>query len=387
MISVYEKKENCSGCTACKFVCPVKAIEMKPDEEGFLYPSINQEICTDCDLCKKICAFQNGYEKSDNLETPFVYAVKHKNEEIRLTSTSGGAFTGISDFILESGGVVYGAAFDDNFRVIHNKASTKSERDKFKGSKYIQSDLLDTFLEIKTLLASDKTVLFSGTPCQTAGLGKFLEKVNTEKLFICDIVCHGVPSPLIWKDYLIYLENKYNSKLKQYNCRSKIFGWRKHTELVVFKNGATAYKSPNSQIHKNLFYTNKTLRPSCYKCKYTNFQRPSDFTIADFRGIERSLPEFDDDIGVSLVLVNTQKGFNLFERIKSNLIYKESNVQDCLQRNLEQPTSKPKNRELFWKDYQKYGFKHIAKKYGGLSLKSLIKRKIKSILYRIIPKH
>ena len=218
MISVFDIKEDCCGCTACQHICPTKAIEMKPDEEGFLYPEINQELCNDCGLCRKVCAFQNGYDISDNFATPKVYAVKNKHEDVRMASSSGGIFSAISDHILDSDGLVSGVAFDENMNAAHKIAATKEERDEFRGSKYVQSELNHVYSEIKSLLKQNKTVLFTGTPCQNAGLKYFLDlaRVKTENLILCDIVCHGTPSPLLWKEHIRQLENRGKGRVVQY---------------------------------------------------------------------------------------------------------------------------------------------------------------------------
>lgn len=379
MKSVFDKKNNCCGCTACKYICPADAIEMMPDREGFLYPEINQELCIDCGLCRKVCAFQNGYDRSDNIQFPGVYAVKHKNEDVRISSTSGGAFTAISDHILENGGVVFGVAFDDNMNVMHMAAKSKSERNKFKGSKYVQSNLNDVYKKTAQLITEGVQVLFTGTPCQTAGLKHFLAKMDTKNLVLCDIVCHGVPSPLMWREHIKHIQKKRNSKVASYYCRHKVNGWHTHTEVIIFENGKKEYKSVLSQIHKRLFYSNNILRPACYNCRYTNFERPSDITIADFWGIEKIMPEIDDNKGVSLVLVNTEKGKQIFNSL--NTVYKwESNVDDCLQPNLIAPTKKPFSREQFWQDYYQNGFEFVAKKYAGYSLIKTIKSKLKIVL-------
>lgn len=382
MISVYDKQEECCGCTACKSICATKAIEMKPDKEGFLYPKIDQKLCIGCSLCRKVCAFQNGYDKSQNLEMQYVYAAKHIDEKIRMSSTSGGAFTAISDYILDKDGVVYGVTFDENMNVIHKIASTKEERDKFKGAKYVQSDLGNTFTEIKKHLESQKFVLFTGTPCQTAGLKNYLNRINIENLLLCDIVCHGTPSPLMWREYIEYLEHKEKSKIVEYYCRSKAKGWHGHHAMAIYQNGKIDYESILSQTHKALFNSHNIHRLACHNCKYTNLQRPSDITIADFWGIEKCMPDFDDNKGTSLILINSLKGQRLIEGIKGNLIYRECKTQDFLQPQLQYPSKASTQREKFWEDYRLNGYKYIIKKYAGYNLKSRIKGLIKSLLQK-----
>ena len=381
MITVFEKKEDCCGCTACKSICPTQAITMKVDEEGFLYPEIDLKLCVECGLCIKVCAFQNGYDTSNTFDRPEVYALKHKSDEVRKNSSSGGAFTAISDYILSKAGIIYGDTYNEEFRVTHQRAEKAKGRNKFRGSKYVQSDLKEVFNQINENLKNNRYVLFTGTGCQIAGLNSYLGqlKVDTENLLTVDIVCHGTPSPRIFADYISYLEKKNRSKIKQYYFRSKVNGWG-HTEEVVFESGKHDHTSLLSQTHKKLFYSDLCLRPSCYHCKFSNLHRPSDIMIGDFWGIEKSLPELDDDKGVSLVFINTTKGQEIFEKIKEKIDFVQSNTKDCLQHNLQQPTKIPKNREQFWDDYYKFGFVYIAKKYAGYSLKGRAKRFTVNIL-------
>lgn len=380
MISVFDKKEDCCGCTACKCICPTQAITMKLDKDGFLYPEINLELCKSCGLCKTVCPIQNQFIFPDRLHEPQVFAVKHRKEQIRMNSASGGAYTAISDFILKSYGVVYGAEFDEDFRVQHNRATNAEERDRFKGSKYIQSDLRGTFKQIEEDLIQDINVLFTGTGCQVAGLRKFLEEkhVKTDKLTTNDIICHGVPSPLLWHDYLNFIQKK--NKLKSYTFRYKQKGWHGYNVKAEFMNGKIKINSLDIKVFVNLFSSDLSLRPSCYDCRFANLQRPSDITIGDFWGIEEMMPELDDNKGVSLVLINSSKGKEIFQQIRNELNIWESNIQDCLQPNLQCPTKKPEKREQFWQDYYKYGFDYIAKKYAGYSFIDGVKRLIKIFL-------
>ena len=226
---------DCCGCTACASICNHNAISMQPDVLGFLYPVVDKDKCTECGLCEKVCAFHDNYDKSMNLVKPEAYAARHKDMKEVETSRSGATFIAISDYIIENGGVVYGAGYADHFRVVHKRAVTKEERDEFKGSKYVQSDLTGVFRQVKEDLRKGFIVMFSGTPCQTAGLHSYVGKKLRENLFVVDIVCHGVPGPYIWKDYLAYLEKKHGSEICYVNFRDKgMFGWRAHKETFKF---------------------------------------------------------------------------------------------------------------------------------------------------------
>lgn len=383
MIELFKEKKDCCGCSACANVCPTSAITMKADDEGFLYPQIDISKCNECELCKRVCAFQNGYDTKENFDIPYVYAVKHVDDKIRTSSSSGGAFTAIAEDLFNKNGVVYGVALDKDFAVVHQRAETIEESVKFKGSKYVQSDLKNIFQNVKEDLAMGRQVLFTGTPCQTAGLNSYLMNTDKSKLLLCDLVCYGTPSPLIWEDHVRFLEKKMKSEIDEYLFRSKVKGWQISTVQITYKNGKKDYESKLSQAHKNLFFSGVMMRPACYNCKYTNFNRPSNITIADFWGIEKHMPEFFDNKGVSLVLVNNPKGEVLFNNIKGNLEYKESNTDVCKHSSLHQPAKPPPKRNMFWLDYKGHGYKYVIKKYVGYGNLNSLKRFLNESLQKI----
>lgn len=235
-----ENPEDCCGCTACASICAHNAISMKPDALGFLYPVVDENKCINCGLCEKVCQFNVNYDTSLNLSQPDVYGARHKDMKEVETSRSGAAFIALSDWILKHGGAIYGAGYVDHFRVVHKRATNKEERDEFKGSKYVQSDLNGVFKQVKQDLKNGMIVLFSGTPCQTAGLSSFIGKKLRENLYLVDIVCHGVPSPYIWRDYLNYLEEKQGDEIVWVDFRDKQqFGWAAHRETFKFKKGGS----------------------------------------------------------------------------------------------------------------------------------------------------
>lgn len=352
---------DCCGCTACASICPHDAITMQPDTLGFLYPKVDETRCINCGLCEKVCAFNNSYDKSYNLDKPIAYAARHKNIHEVETSRSGATFIALSDYILERGGVIYGAGYTDHFRVVHKRATTKEERNEFKGSKYVQSDLNTVFRQIKKDLQDGLVVLFSGTPCQTAGLNSFIGKRLRKNLILVDIVCHGVPGPNLWRDYLSFLEKKYGSAICWVNFRDKQeYGWAAHRESFKFVNGGGQKMS-----FTFLFYKHIMFRKSCEKCPYTNLERPSDITLADFWGWEKTDPNLNsDDKGISLVLLNTEKGKELFEKIKDRMNTTPVNIENCLQSNLRRPTKADPKRNEFETDYLRKGFKYVYYKYG-----------------------
>lgn len=352
---------DCCGCTACASICAHDAIKMKPDALGFLYPKVDIEKCVDCGLCEKVCAFNDHYDISQNLEKPLAYAARHKDMNEIETSRSGAAFIAISDYILEQGGVVYGAGYTDHFRVVHKRATTKEERNEFKGSKYVQSDMNTVFRQVKQDLRDGLTVLFSGTPCQTSGLNSYVGKRLRENLYLLDIVCHGVPSPYMWRDYIAYLEKKQGAPIIWVNFRDKQkYGWTAHHETFRFKNGGGGKMS-----FTFLFYKHIMFRKSCSKCHFANLHRPSDITIADFWGWEKTDANFNaDNKGCSLVLLNTEKGRKLFEAVKDRMNTIPADLKECLQPNMLQPSEIHPKRDLFEKEYASKGFKYVFYKYG-----------------------
>lgn len=318
-----------------------------------------------------------------NWKQPKAYAVKHKDELTRAASRSGGIFTALSDLVLLDNGIVYGCILTDDFSAVHIRAESVEERNKMRGSKYIQSKLKETFKNVKIDLERKRKVLFSGTSCQVAGLKGFLEK-EYDNLICVDIVCHGVPSKKVWEAYLTWQEQKNHSRVINVNFRNKRkFGWRNHIETITFHNGRTV----SSQIFKNLFYGHTILRPSCYECPYKSIMHPGDITIADYWGIEKAVPEFDDNKGVSLVLVNNEIGEKVFGCVKENLTWKQTKLEDCLQPPLKSPFPKPQNREEFWKDFENKSFGFVTKKYGGVGFKNDAKtflRRVKNKLKKLV---
>ncbi|MGN0591688.1 MAG: Coenzyme F420 hydrogenase/dehydrogenase, beta subunit C-terminal domain [Ruminococcus sp.] len=383
MMILYTQEKDCCGCTACMTVCPKKAIEMKTDAKGFAYPELDLSLCVECGLCEKACAFQNGYCTEENLPEPQIYAVQHLDEQERATSRSGGMFAALCKwFFDEMNGVVYGVGYEEHFRAVHKRAENQKEAFEFKGSKYVQSDMGDIFSQVREDLKAGRNVLFSGTPCQTAGLRSALCSVNTDNLYVCDIVCHGTPSPVVWEDYLTMQEKKNHSKAVQVDFRDKSqLGWTLHFESVTFENGTKII----DEIYTDLFYKHIMLRPSCGNCKYTNFQRPSDITLADFWGIGKAVPEMNDNKGVSLILVNTPKGEHMFQAVEDKIRYKESTKEKCMQPNLKQPSVFSGQTDAFWKDYFAHGFEYAAKKYGILNFKGRLKFRLKMRLKHKVP--
>lgn len=315
-----------------------------------------------------------------NWVEPKVYAVKHKDESIRAASRSGGIFTALSDEVLDKNGVVYGCVLTKDFLAVHVRAEDVETRNRMRGSKYIESQLGDTFKKVKNDLDENRKVLFSGTSCQIAGLRGFLGK-DYENLLCVDIVCHGVPSPLMWKEYIKWQEERNGGKTQKIDFRNKRdFGWKAHIETLTLMNENGHEMKVNSDIFRRLFYGHNILRPSCFECPYKSIIHPGDITIADYWGIDKAAPEFNDDRGVSLVLVNNNTGDVAFDKVKPCLIWKATRIEDSLQPPLVKSFDRPAAREKFWKEYRSRGFDYIAIHYGMVSFKQRIIGKIKKLI-------
>lgn len=314
-----------------------------------------------------------------NREKPIAYAVKNRDEKIRMASRSGGMFTALSDECLQHNGVVYGAVLTQDFTAVHMRAESAEDRDRMRGSKYIQSSLGDTYKQVENDLKEGRQVLFSGTSCQIAGVKKFLNHCY-DNLTCVDIVCHGVPSPKVWKSYLLWQEKRHHRKVKSADFRDKReFGWHDHVETLKMEDGRVVH----SKVFTNIFYGHHVLRPCCYECPFKSIMHPGDITLADFWGIEKAFPEFDDNKGVSLVLINNDHGLQVFEKVRDRIIYKASQIEDAMQPPLIKPFEKPYHRERFWDDFAHCSFDKIARKYGQYGLKAKVIRGFKRIMRKI----
>ncbi|MBD5364385.1 MAG: 4Fe-4S binding protein [Bacteroides sp.] len=374
-----ESPNQCSGCTACASICGHKAITMVPDAMGFKYPKVDPEKCIECGLCEKVCPFNDAYETPSNFPEPITMGSRLKDEVTLKYSQSGGAFVGLSDVVLNNQGIVYGCGIDSAFRAVHRRAISKEERDSLRGSKYVQSDLSDIFLQVRKDLLDGFKVLFSGTPCQTAGLNAFIPKKLRQNLILVDLVCHGVPGPAIWSSYLKYIEANYGGKVESVAFRNKKkFGWsRIHIETFTLRKKGEI----DSEDFTNLFYQHLILRESCFNCPFTNLRRPSDITIGDLWGAEKVNAELaNDKKGLSLVLINTPAGQDLFDQAQCRMESFPVAIKKVIQPNLRHPSKRPSARTQFEKEFEKYGFQYVLKKYGPESFRY----RARYILFRLM---
>lgn len=356
---------KCCGCTACVNICPVNAITMKSDKEGFLRAEVNYGICIQCGRCEKVCLYFKDILVEKHLVDKQKYAAfQISNEEKLFNSSSGGAFIAISDYILSMRGVVYGAVYDKNNQVIHARVETKDDRDYMCKSKYVQSDLKNCFLQIKRDLGEGRLVLFTGTPCQCEGLKQYINKVP-DNLLLVDVLCHGVPSPLIWLEYLKKIEETLNEKVEYINFRDKTKGWK--TYLLAKTKNKEYHGNPTRDEFLVLYFKDLISRPECHECLFASYERVSDITIGDFWGAENVFPEYDDKKGISLLLGNTEKGNRVIGELNSAGMLKYTERENVYQPILKQPFGEPRNREAFWKDYHERGYYFATKRYAHLS--------------------
>lgn len=364
-------KSRCSGCSACHAVCPHDAISMIPDELGFRYPQVDPVRCVECGLCEAVCSFVPCEGKPE----PDALAVRHKDDVEVRASTSGAVFAALSDYILECGGAVYGAGFGEHFKVIHKRAVSKEERDEFRKSKYVQSDMGDTFRRVKEDLKSGIPVLFTGTPCQTAGLRSYIGEKFADKLYLADIVCHGTPSPEVWDSYLTWHESRAGAKAKNVIFRDKSFGWRISRETIVFED-----RKVSSRSYNHLFYRNIMMRESCGVCPFASVYRPSDLTMADYWRKDKTCPEFaSDNMGCSLVLSSSEKGRELLDKVAEKLYIQEVELKECLQLNLVRPTILHPGRKGFASDFAAHGIEYVMRRYGDLGWRYKLESMIRSV--------
>lgn len=377
---IEENKNKCYGCSACEAICPKQCIMMIKNNEGFEYPKINYSTCVNCKKCESVCSIRlNNFNGNINQSG---YAAYTKNDEDRKNSSSGGIFATIAKVILQENGVVFGAAYDDKFLVHHIKIDDVNKLHLIMGSKYVQSKIdYKIYSEIKQLLNKGIKVLFSGTPCQISGIRSYLNK-DYDNLYTIDIICHGVPSKIVWEKYLQNLQMKNKGNIKEVSFRNKYFGWNLYSMKIDFNNGCSYKKIAIKDKYMQLFLNNIILRKSCYDCKYKSRNRCSDLSLGDFWGAYRHIPKLDDDKGLSIILVNNDKGRTLFKKIKNDIISKSVNPIDILPDSFEsmRSISIPQNRNKFFNELDNNELDFLFEKYISKDIKVTIKKEIKIIL-------
>lgn len=374
-------RKQCSGCHACYNACPLSCITMEYDEEGFLYPKIDESKCTHCRKCEKVCPVINDIKGN---EKGTAFACVNNDETVRKESSSGGVFSLIAETVLAEGGVVFGAAFDEDFCVRHIFIENSEELDKLRGSKYVQSRIGDAYRDVKTFLETGRMVLFSGTPCQISGLIQYLGR-DYDNLILQDIVCHGVPSTKVWKKYIAFREKIAGARVQKVFFRNKRQGWKSYSVSFKFSDNTEYSKKVYEDFYMKAYLANLCLRPSCYACRSKSVCRQSDITLADFWGIEHILPEMDDNKGTSLVLIHSEKGKAIFESVSEKMNFISVDIDETLTYNSAayKSVKKPKMRTKFMSSLDKYDFDILIKKCIPTKPTSKVFRRIKSIIKRM----
>ena len=353
MIRLSDKTE-CSGCAACADICGHGCIAMQPDEEGFVYPDINASKCVECVLCERVCPIINVPTSNDVNQ---VIAAKNHNEHIRFKSSSGGVFELLAACAIADGGVVVGCRLNERMEAEHAVASDLNELQAMLSSKYVQSDTDGIYKEVRRYLREGRKVLFSGVPCQVAALRNFLIKPHPN-LFTVDVLCHGVPSPKVFGDYLARLEARYGSKATAVSFRHKEKSWKRLYINIEFANGRRHFLYSGYDSYMQLFLSDRLQRPSCFHCPYNNLHRPGDISLGDFWGIGKTRPDVDDNKGISLVLVNNEKGAEMWDTCAEDTSHFTSDIEMAVAGNkvLVQHLPSDQASRAFYHDYVTLGF-------------------------------
>lgn len=373
MIEIKDKK-NCCGCGACVQVCPRGCISMVTDEEGFDYPRVDADRCVDCSLCNRVCPLQHNAAAEAPLK---VYAARNRDGETRACSSSGGVFTLLAEEVIRDGGVVFGASFDRDYAPVHTCTGERAGLAAFRGSKYVQSRMGTSYAEVKVLLKAGRRVLFSGTSCQVAGLKRYLGR-EYDNLLAVEILCHGVPSPRVWQRYLDFRRREYGCRdITSVSFRDKRNGWFGYNVAIDFADGQTYVMPHKKDPYFRGFMKNIYLRPSCYACRCKNGRSGSDMVIADYWCINDVLPGFNDRLGTSMVLVNTQKGQSAFDAIATGMDCVETGYHPLIRRNsgFAESLKRPLRRKLFFARFMEKDRDDVFRfRYGPMDwIKMIIK--------------
>ena len=387
MIAITDKG-RCCGCGACAQACPRHCITMREDGEGFLYPVVDASACINCGKCDRVCPIiradgaSNGSQAA--FDQPLAIGGRHRDEAIRQASSSGGAFSLFADRIFALGGVVYGAAMRDG-RAMHVCAGNRDELSALRGSKYVQSVIGDAYREVEEHLKAGRPVLFTGTPCQTAGLASYLGKPY-ENLYLVDFICHGTPSPKVFARYLESVERKAGSKIVSFSFREKDKGWHESGlqmgTRAKLENGTEIRRYPALRdSYMNSFLEDIYLRPCCYECRFKVIPKhTADITIADFWGIDKVLPQLNDGKGTSLLLIHNAHGQALFDAVRDGFEYETCDWRTAMAKNptLVRSATQPPQREAFFEDLEANGYDWVARRY--LSTPKTVVRKASRII-------
>lgn len=381
MIELLKSKKDCCGCAACVNVCPKQAIAMKADQDGFIYPEVNNDLCIECGLCKKVCAFQNiPVSENGPIAT---YVAINKNKDMLSSSASGGIFGALASIVLGKKGVVFGCAYNVDMEPEQICVDNLLDIKRIQGSKYVHSNINNTYIEAKKYLKEGRWVLFTGTPCQIAGLKSYLDK-DYNNLITADLICHGVPSSEFFKGYIKYLEDKLNGKIIDFKYRDKSRGWGLRAKVIYEKSRTVRGKFilPIESYYYYYFLKGDIYRENCYECKYACSSREGDYTMGDYWGVEKAHPEIETKKGVSVLLVNSRKGMNLIGELKKYLNLTKSTFEQAREQNrqLNRPTPKSLNRETILKTWREGGCQAVANEYYRNNKQQIISLKVKLLI-------
>ncbi len=387
MINIVNKAA-CSGCSACVHVCPKNCIEMKPDEEGFLYPEVDTESCINCGLCDKICPIKITEAVSQDNTVADAFCLRAKSTDVVKDSTSGGFFTPLCEYVLNKNGVVFGAAYTEAKKIEHILVSAENKDDAklLRGSKYVQSNPGDSFAKVKELLKDGVTVVYSGTPCQVAGLLSFI-KEPYDNLITVDLICHGTPSPMLWEKYINYQEQKYKSEVVKVSFRKKTYGYHSGTMELVFKNGKVYHGSARVDYMLKSFFKEISSRPACYECHFKTDHHKSDFTIFDCWSASKLVSGLkDDDLGYTNVFVNTEKGRRLLSELKCFYEYYPVDLEKAIELDgsMVRKSAVPhKERKNYYKNLKETPLPEHINKFIPVTKKDYILENVKGVIYKL----
>lgn len=377
-MKILENTSQCVGCGLCEYVCPKNCITMTSKNDGFLYPSINEELCILCKKCQQACPVLSEKKKIEPLRCVALEDIKDEN---RKKSASGGAASLLFEEIINMGGAVCGCRLDDDLKAVHDVSDTLESIDLYRDSKYVQSDMKNAWKKIEDCLLEDRKLIVCGTPCQIAAVNSRFGQ--HENLYTCDFVCSGVPDPSIFELYKRELEQKSGKKIKEFYFRDKTNGWKKSNIRIVYTDDTEEIIERKDSNYYRLFGNNIFFRESCYDCKFKNFNTYADLTVGDYWGIERLYPECDD-IGCSLVIVNTKKGDFLLSAVKDKCRLKDTHIDFAIETHpkIISSINRAKYRDLFYNIYNDKSYKKY-KKAVKLSMSHSTFCRIKRVLFNI----
>ena len=392
MIEIKDKKD-CCGCWACENVCPVQCISMDEDNEGFRYPTVDKDKCINCHLCEKVCPIINVEPDKPN-HNQRAFLLQHKDKQILHESASGGAFTAIASYVIRKGGVVFGAAYTDNYVVAHQYVEKIEDLWKFRNSKYVQSEMRNAYAQCKEFLKQGRIVCFSGVPCQLEGLLRFLRKPY-ENLITVDVLCHSITSPKVFRLYVSAQEEKFGREISNIKFRDKTPYGYKYSQMSVYKNGKQVYREGvDTDMYLRSFFSDINVRPSCYDCKFKKQHHLTDFSIWDCFEVYKFSKNLDNDKGVTRLLVNTNKGLQIIESLKEEAMIMEISVEKAVsgvKEMLHSVKKNPKRKAFFSQisDFQQTGGGNPLQEFFPITKRTMAEKYFRTItcklgLYSII---